>query len=417
MMESTDFYFASTTTSGGSTTTAVDTGIVKYDSNKLVGKWLLCTSGSNDGVARKITSVSTTTMTTDAFASVVATSVTYEVMVYDPMYVHEAINRSVRTALPDAYVALRDETLVVDDLLSNSLFETFDSTFTNWTNVGSPTVTKEAALMFEGAGCAKVVAGGGAAGQMTQQPTITGVEQLQGKTVKFVRWVAALADNVGRIRLTFDGSTYTSSGYVNGGITTAANGLDWEKLWVSALVPDGATQVTAVCEAAAGGTAYFDGPGGLWIDNKARYTLPASIILGPHYVMQQDNLARPNGSYSPIAPTNLPRSGYKFRLLGLGRLSSLTSDASTIEVGEETTEILVAEANSNLFRRMMRAEPGMREKHEADAIYWNEEYSRLREQTSLHKPRLGSQTHQVFHLEEDSAGRYLVLNHGRGGSA
>jgi hypothetical protein len=408
MMESTDFFFASTATSTGSTTTTVDTGIVKYDSNKLVGKWLLSTSGDNDGVARRITSVSSTTMTHSAFANTQASGITYEVMVYDPAYVHEAINRAVRTALPDAYVALRDESIIVDDLLSNSMFETFSGGFTGWTEVGSPTVTQETSLQFEGSGCAKVVAGG-SDGQLTQQATIAGVEQLQGKTVQFVRWVAALADSVGRIRLSFDGSTYTSSEYVDGGITTATNAIDWHKLSVDALIPDGATQVTAVCEAEASGTAYFDGPGGLWIETISRYTLPTTIILGPHYVMQQDSLAKPNGSYSHIAPTNLPRSGYKLRLLGLGRLSTLSTDASTIEVSEETTEILVAEANANLYRRMIRSDPGRAEAHTEDATYWDREFARLSARTSLRKPRLGSQSHEVFHFEEDSSGRYLVF--------
>jgi hypothetical protein len=395
----------------------VDTGIVKYDSNKLVGKWLLSTSGDNDGVARRITSVSSTTMTHSAFANTQASGITYEVMVYDPEYVHQAINRAVRTALPDAYVALRDETLVVDDLLSNGLFETFSGGFTGWTAVGSPTVTQETSLQFEGAGCAKVVAGG-SDGQLTQQATISGVEQLQGKTVKFVRWAAALADSVARIRITFDGSTYTSSEYVVGGITTATNALDWQKLSLSTLIPSGATQVTVVCEAAANGTGFFDGPGGMWVETTSRYTLPTAIILGPHYIMQQDSLARPDGAYSPLAANNLPRSGYKLRMLGLGRLSSLTTDSSTIELSEETTEILVAEANANLYRRMVRSDPGRAEAHSSDATYWDAEFTRLSARTSLRKPKLGSQKHELFHYEEDSSGRYLVFtNNARGSSA
>ncbi len=412
MMKEFGFFISSTTTSGGSTTTLVDTGILKYDANRLKDKWVLITSGNNDTEARRISSVSSSTITvTTAFSNTVATSVTYEIMAVDPDHPHDAIGSAIRTSVPPLYVALRDETLVVDDLLSNSLFETFSAGFTGWTAVGSPTVTQETVLHFEGAGAAKVVAGG-SAGQLTQQPTISDSD-LTGKTVHFARWVAALADSVGRIRITFDGSTYTSSDYVDGSITTATNALNWKKLEVNAAVPDGATQITAVCEAAASGTAYFDGPGGLWVGRKSRYTIPTSFVLGPYYILHQDVLTRPDGEYTRIGPNNPVRSGHKLRLIGIGRLSSLSTDASTVELDSSQSDLLLARALKGLYRRLEGADPGRAQQHRSDMNAWAVEEERLANRASIFKPKLGSQMHDVFHFEEDSSGRYLVLDGAR----
>ncbi|KKL92337.1 hypothetical protein LCGC14_1885700 [marine sediment metagenome] len=75
-------HFSSTTTAGGSTTTFVDDKLANYDDDQFVTKfdtWILCTSGTNANLSRRVTSKSGNTGTCVAFPNTVATSVTYEI--------------------------------------------------------------------------------------------------------------------------------------------------------------------------------------------------------------------------------------------------------------------------------------------------------------------------------------------------
>jgi hypothetical protein len=120
------FFFDSTTTSQGNSggTTLIDTAILKYDTAELADKWLLQTSGNNDGEARRITSVSSSTITvTSAYTNRVESGVTYEIVTHDPDTMQDALQQAGRTIYPDLYLKLTDETIIVDNLLANSSFE------------------------------------------------------------------------------------------------------------------------------------------------------------------------------------------------------------------------------------------------------------------------------------------------------
>ncbi len=219
--------------------------------------------------------VSTSTLVVEeAFSSAVDSSVTYELHRYDPTDKHNAINRAIEELYPSLHLRVRDETLVVDDLLSNSDFETFaSSAFTGWTEVGSPTTSAETTLMMHGSQSAKVVADSGAAGQLTQAPT-TNIREVTSKTATFKCWVYATAADTARIRMDWDGTNFENSDYHSGRD-------QWELLSVTASVPSDATQVKAICEVAASGTAYFDAS---WmaVGPVYKYTVPTSIIGGPY---------------------------------------------------------------------------------------------------------------------------------------
>lgn len=121
-----------TTTSAGNAggTTWVDTELANLtEDDDGVKGWVIPTAGTNDGEIRRVKAVggylaaSTTGTVNFAFTNQVASGVTYELHFIDPAFKHNAIDRAIETMFPDLYVTLRDETLVIDNLLLNQDFE------------------------------------------------------------------------------------------------------------------------------------------------------------------------------------------------------------------------------------------------------------------------------------------------------
>ena len=404
-------YQSLTTTSDGNSagTSVVDTGLRNLsggsDDDAFEGWYILATSGSNTGESRRIKNYianSNTIVTQEAFSGgAVQSLVTYELHQYDPLQKHQAINRAIEELYPFLYLPIRDETIVVDDRLSNSDFETFSSGFTSWTEVGSPTVTAETTYVIHGSQSAKVVGGSGSAGQLTQAPTIN-IDEITNKTVTFKCWVWCAAADTARIRLDWDGSDIESSTYHKGQ-------NEWELLDVIASVPTSATQVKAVLEVAASGTAYFDA---CWMDAGPiqKYTVPSAFINGPHYLTEQGDEARPNGEYYPV--NGNPTAGRRLRLEGMGLLSRPSGDAESTEIGDPRTAIIIAYAAMFLFRTMSVSNAVQERAGFVDmAATFSRDAVRMSAQPGLRMPRLGGQHHRdIWHIEEDSSGRYIVFD-------
>ena len=272
-------YIAGTTTSAGSTSTLVDTALQVYDSlSDLVNRWLIITSGDDDGFIARISSLSTSTLTFSPLATgTIASDVTYEIHMVDPVKLHSAILAAGRALYPFVHLPLRDESLIIDDLLTDGGFEGTISggAFPDWTNVNSPTVTAETSRVFHGSQSAKVVAAG-SAGQLTQDLfTSVNVAGLAGKTITFKMWAWASASTNARLKLDWTSSTET--GDWHGGES------EWELLSVSGTVPTDATTITIIAECGASKTAYFDA-GYAYCGPVYKYTIPTSFVGWPHYV-------------------------------------------------------------------------------------------------------------------------------------
>lgn len=408
-------WWSAATTGAGSTTTVVDTKLAQLsaDDDFCIGYYVR--KVATDEV-RKVTAyvASTTTITHVAFPAAVGNGNTYELHRYDPTDKHNAINRAIEELFsvegrPVLYLPIRDETLVVNDLLVDTGYEKAISggAFPDWTNSGSPTVTAETTRKFHGAQSAKVVAGG-AAGQIYQEPTIN-IRELTSKTASFRRWVYATATSAARLRLDWDGTAIANSSYHTGKD-------QWERLEVQAAIPSTATRVRAICEVAASQTAYFDAGGnaGLFIDRIKKYTIPTSILVGPQYVLQQANLDEPDGSYYPVGLHNRPVGGAHLRIEGIGLLSRPTTDAGTVEVGAPRTNLIVAYATMYLYRIMgslPRAGALVREGFNFEVLKAQAEIARLAKTPGVRMPLLSAQMSKgVWHVEEDSTGRFLVLD-------
>ena len=405
-----DYQSLTTTSSGNSAgTSVVDTGLRNLpggsDDDAFENWYILVTSGANTGESRRIKNYianSNTLVTQESFSGgAVDTPVTYELHQYDPSQKHQAINRAIEELYPFLYLPIVDETIVVDDRLSNSDFETFSGGFTGWTEVGSPTVTAETSYVIHGDKSAKVVSGGGSVGQLTQTPVIN-IDEISNKTVTFKCWVWCAAADTARIRLDWDGSDIDDSVYHKGQ-------NEWELLDVAASVPTTATQVKAVIEVVASGTAYFDA---CWLEAGPihKYTIPSSVVTGPHYLTESGNEEHINPHYFPVMGT--PTAGSRLRIEGMGLLSSLSDDDDTTEVSAPQTNIITAYAGMYFFRTQAASNAVDESSRFAElAANFSRDAVRMAHQPGLRMPRLGAHKHRdIWHTESDANGKYIVFD-------
>ena len=405
-----DYQSLTTTSSGNSAgTSVVDTGLRNLpggsDDDAFENWYILVTSGANTGESRRIKNYianSNTLVTQESFSGgAVDTPVTYELHQYDPSQKHQAINRAIEELYPFLYLPIVDETIVVDDRLSNSDFETFSGGFTGWTEVGSPTVTAETSYVIHGDKSAKVVSGGGSVGQLTQAPVIN-IDEISNKTVTFKCWVWCAAADTARIRLDWDGSDIDDSVYHKGQ-------NEWELLDVAASVPTTATQVKAVIEVAASGTAYFDA---CWLEAGPihKYTIPSSVVTGPHYLTESGNEEHINPHYFPVMGT--PTAGSRLRIEGMGLLSSLSDDDDTTEVSAPQTNIITAYAGMYFFRTQASSNAVDESSRFTElAANFSRDAVRMAHQPGLRMPRLGAHKHRdIWHTESDANGKYIVFD-------
>ena len=138
-------WWTDTTTSIGNVNQKelIDTSLLKHtmggDDDGFLDWWVRMTSGAASGETGRVSSstASTGTLTfSSAFSARIASGVTYELHRFDPADKHNALNAAARLLYPSLAVPLMDETLVVDDLLSNPSFESaFGSgPHPSWTN-------------------------------------------------------------------------------------------------------------------------------------------------------------------------------------------------------------------------------------------------------------------------------------------
>jgi hypothetical protein len=372
------------------------------------GEFFLGTSGANEGERRRCSSYiveasdGPTVILEDAFSNQTSSADTFEMHLYDPELLHVSISRALAEVFPTVYKPIRDETLIVDNILLNNDFETEGTagTFANWTEVNSPTVTVETSRVFHGTNAAKVVAGSGAVGQLTQALDVN-MSEVAGKTAAFK--VRVWTDGASQARLSIDWGTSTENGEYHTGDSS------WRLLSVEAQV---------ICETAASQTAYFD-TGWAAIDQVHRLTVPSSILRGPMHVLQQYNESMVDGAYYPLLPGETPTRGRILRLDGMGLLSRPTTESGTAELVEPQLNLVSAYAAMVLFQTMsVRGSHEQRQDARDNLVIFQAEVARLSTQVGIRMRPLGaSRGKNSWHIEEDTDGRYLVFDTARRGAA
>src|SRR3990167_796367 len=364
-------YYALTTTSAGNAggTTLVSTAFADLpggnDDDAFENWYAHITSGTDSGNVRRASAYaqSTTTLTVSrAYSAQIASAVTLVLHRHAPEDYWRCIGRALEELFPHVYLPIRDETLVVDNLLSNADFETFAAAVhTGWTLGGAgASVAQSTTILRHGADAAALTS---AAATATYTQTLTvNTNELVGKTVTFKMWVYATAADAARIRIRYDGSTYFSSAYHSGND-------QWELLEAVGTFPSTTTEVVATLEVATGTlTGRFDA-GWLAIAPVHRYTLPTSIV----------RLYRVEEQYDELHPDRLYVStmdftaGRRLRLVGKGLLSRPTTNAGTTEIGEPEVN-LVVEYAAMLMNELLagRAAQAQRDRYTRDVVYWRE---------------------------------------------
>ncbi len=379
--------------------------------------WYALIADSNslaDGESRRIAAYvpnpdAATIRVANAYSGTIESGVTVELHRYNPVDKHLVLGQALNQLSRDLALPVRDESIIVDNLLLNTGFEEtiVSGVHPSWTNVGSPTVTQEGTIVRHGNSSAKVVASG-AVGQLTQAPTVN-VDEITTEDAEHNRWVFATAATTARIRIDF-GSVIVNSSYHTGKD-------QWEYLEVEAAVPAGATQIQAICEVADGGTGYFD-IGHLSVDAIYDYALPASIVGDPTSIEQQQDEDHPEGPYYPIPDHGAPTEGLILRIRGRGVLSVPTTDSETTEIGEPQLQLLYAYAEMLLWR--MLASParsaGLDRGSLLDASAGAAaQVAVLKAQKGMRTPGMAAQRHREnWNVQGDGDERKIVFTQPRG---
>ena len=406
--------FATTADGNDAKTSLVSSTLKNYsggaDDGAFEEQFFLGTSGANSGASKRCAlyianaSDGPTAILQDALDNQTASADTFELHRYDPDLKHTAINRALAELFPILYKPIRDETLVVDNILANNDFETAGTTttFSDWTEVNSPTVSIETSRVFHGTNSAKVVAGSGDVGQLTQTLDVN-IDELAGKTATFK--VRVWTNGSSQARLKIDWGTSTETGDYHAGDSS------WRLLTAQAAVPTDATQVKVTCEVAASQTAYFD-TGWFAVEQVHRLTVPSDIVRGPMYVTQQYDEDMVDGAYYPIPKGVAPTTGRIIRLQGMGLLSRPTTESGTTEVGEPQLNLVTSYAAMILFQTLlMRSATEQRTNLTENIRYWQAEVQRLSNQAGIRMRALGAGRGQnSWHIEDDVDGRYLIFD-------
>ena len=413
--------FATTADGNDAKTSLVSTQLKNFANGNedaaFESEFFLGTSGGNEGERRRCASYivnasdGPTVILEDAFSNQTSSADTFEMHRYDPELLHTSISRALAEVFPTVYKPIRDETLIVDNILLNNDFETEGTTgtFANWTEVNSPTVTVETSTVFHGTNSAKVVAGSGAVGQLTQTLDAN-ISEVAGKTATFK--VRVWTDGASQARLSIDWGTSTETGEYHTGDSS------WRLLSVDAAVPTDATQVQVICEVAASQTAYFD-TGWAAIEQVHRMTVPSSILRGPMHILQQYNESMVDGAYYPLLPGETPTRGRILRLDGMGLLSRPTTESGTSELGEPQLNLVISYAAMVLFQTMsVRGSHEQRQDARDNLVLYQSDVARLSTQAGIRMKPLGaSRGKNSWHIEDDADGRYLVFDNARRGVA
>ncbi len=404
--------FATTADGNDAKTSLVSSTLKNYsggaDDGAFEEQFFLGTSGANSGASKRCAlyianaSDGPTAILQDALDNQTASADTFELHRYDPDLKHTAINRALAELFPILYKPIRDETLVVDNILANNDFETAGgTTFSDWTEVNSPTVSIETSRVFHGTNSAKVVASGDV-GQLTQTLDVN-IDELAGKTATFK--VRVWTNDSSQARLKIDWGTSTETGDYHTGDSS------WRLLTAEAAVPTDATQVQVICEVAASQTAYFD-TGWFAVEQIHRLTVPSDIVRGPMHILQQYNEDMVDGAYYPLPSGVAPTRGRILRLEGMGILSRPSSESGTTEIGEPQLNLVTAYAAMVLFQTLlMRSATEQRSNLTENIRYWQMEVQRLSSQPGIRMRPLGaSRGRNSWHIEDDADGRYLLFD-------
>ena len=415
--------FIGTTTGAGSTASLVSTDLQKWDQAKddqFIDMWCLLTSGTYaaaSAIVTDYTASSGTAVPRPSWAGAPGTSVTFEVMPYDPAQVLAAFQRATDTLYPPPghkglFKTLYDTTYVTGNWLPNSHFEDWTLTTVpdHWVVV-SATITEETTIIRGplGSSAMKIVGSGATHGAYVSNVEWPQLLGLRGKTISLAGGVYASA--AGPVLQIYTKGSTTAASTTSSSAHTGST--EYEQLTIEDLtIPADLTDIKITCLAGSA-TAYFDNLYTYNCPEPFRYHLSKEFAHDPIQVFWQTNVGYDYGaddveggeSWDPVPKSHWHieddgtnrilaldplRTGStqsyahlgrrKLKVVGNERLTSPLVDATTVEVSGEQMRLLVTCAAYELFKSLA-ANAGASDNavinYAARRDYWGAESDRL----------------------------------------
>lgn len=405
-------YWASALTGNGAAdgTTIVDTALQRFPAAWIgdeVTMFDMITSGTYSGEERKISSLSTSTLTVLAHGGQILSAVTYEVhRLFTPSDKRLALIAAARNVYPDLFNEIWDESIVSGNWLKDGSLErwTTSTNLTDWAETTlTATQTSTAGYVRHGTySCRLNTAAGTLAQSITQ---FTDLQFLRGKPVTFT--VQAWCDTASALRLSInDGVTQTYSGYLSPLSKWTEDDPRQDSFYVTQTIDDNASQVTFTIHfESAAATAYIDdarviGPLGarLYIGHLGfAQNRPRTIDMAISSSLMEPPIPVRNSTVDPAGYLYLP-SDYPvdrgLRLRGLGYLDFLsggvasTDWTATIALDEPQIQVVYAEAALYLYKQMSMPnfDRASREPYQQMVSYWEAESAKLRTRYGMPVP-------------------------------
>lgn len=321
----------------------------QYENDYFNEWWLRFYAGTHKDTTRTVSdfaqSGGTFTIAPDLSSAVDATDLFELHRDFSPEELNAAINLAIQLVESEALAGKVDETLVVNDLLTDGLLESWtdSSTLASWSTTGTGTLARESTIKWEGTYSAKLTNTVSNAFGITQ--SVTNYSLYAGAAASVSARVYATAADRVRIRLT-DGVTTWNSDY--------HTGAGWEELTIEGVTLSSslsALTVSARIETGSAISAYVDRVYLAAGSTVYEYTLPSGFYALADVYQEDSTPGRfpysgriaadrgwrllKNGSTVKlwIDPNyNNLVSGRRLRLEGQQRAGQLTLDADTTEL-------------------------------------------------------------------------------------
>ncbi len=409
-------YWASLTTSVGTTESSSYTTLVDAALRAKASDWIsdspqemydLIVSDTSTYATtndeKKISSLSTSTLTTLSHSNQVIAGVSYEIhRLFTASEKRRALIYACRHAYPSIFKRVRDESNVSGNWLKDGSFDVWTSTtvLTNWTtSVSTLTQTSTNGLFKHGSYSAKLTV---AAGNISQSITNwDDLKRLAGKAVTFT--VQGHCNTASCLRIgIYDGTTTTYSSYHAGDSAWTENN---DPLTVTATISDNPTAVQFfVYHVVAAGTSYVDDARVIAGTNDKIYIgdlnlvnhTPHAVYIEPSYYSTQEpwikthNWKVDNAGYLYLPELN----NYRLRIVGISYIDFLASGVSStawtaaIDLDAPQLDILVADAIMYLYTQMVTPNytSGDRDKFIQMLSYWEKELSNRKARFGMSLP-------------------------------
>lgn len=372
----------STTTGAGTTTTLVDTGLTKFGDRRLEGWYIRITENINGNqyAVRRISGFSAATGTvtvSPAFAGATGSGTDYELHRYDPAEKFRSLDDARIGVFSDVFTVLRDDGITGDGkstefaiptgmnggpvavymesplspgLEWNVLTSPYMDSLTGWTaSAGTAEIVQQDPLdpgvpKYDTA-CTKWTVPLDTAvtyRQVAADLSITPAEA-RGRRMVFAMWV--YSRTASRVSL----SVLDDTGAITAAESNTHAGKGWQLLYAIVDVRSAATSVLTVSVNVTSGaviTIYM---------NRAWFFLGDQLPL--QWSREPLGDVQFDGSYTHFTTPSKVKRGWQLRVVGKAILSALgdtaaTQVTNTMEVTEQTAQLLYCEAAGDLFRKL-----------------------------------------------------------------